>query len=71
MAAVSILVFVTFVMLTHELYGLAFALLFGLAMLLPGAALILLLVVNHLATTYLRTRGVRAAFLGTDPATIS
>jgi hypothetical protein len=71
MAGISVLVFAMFVKLVHELYGWGLATLFGLAMLLPGAAVVLLLVVNYLATTYLRSRGVKAAFMGTDPATIA
>lgn len=71
MAVVSIFVFVAFVRLVYELYGWGLAILFGIAMLIPGTAVLLLLVVNYLATTYLRTRGVKAAFMGTDPATIS
>jgi hypothetical protein len=70
MAGVSIFVFATYIMLVNELYDLGLAILFGLAMLIPGAAVVLLVVVNQLATTYLRTRGVKAAFMGTDPATI-
>jgi hypothetical protein len=57
-------------LLTKQLMNAVFGVVFAIAMILPCISLIVLLLVNQKATSYLQSNGVRVGFLGVNPDSI-
>lgn len=56
--------------LAQEVYSTAVAVVSVVCMILPCVSIIVLLMVNQKATTYLQQHGVKVGFLGVDPKSI-
>jgi cytochrome bd-type quinol oxidase subunit 2 len=60
----------TVFMLAKELSGTGVAILCAILMFVPCVALVTLLIVNQMATRFLKSQGIRVGFLGIDPKNI-
>jgi Mn2+/Fe2+ NRAMP family transporter len=58
------------VLLAKEVINIGVAILCGILMFVPCVSLIVLLVVNQKATSYLQQHGIKVGFLGVDPNSI-
>jgi uncharacterized paraquat-inducible protein A len=65
--AVSCFAMIAVFQLTRQLYNAVLGVFFALVMFVPCVALIVLVMINSKATSYLRQHGVRVGFLGANP----
>ena len=68
--AVVVFAMVAIFLLAKEIIGTAVGVLCAILMFVPFISLIMLLVVNQKATSYLQKNGVHVGFLGVDPNSI-
>jgi Mg2+/Co2+ transporter CorB len=68
--AVAVFAMVAIFLLAKQIIGTAVGVLCAILMTAPCISLIVLLVVNQKATSYLQKNGVRVGFLGADPNSI-
>ncbi|MFO7905649.1 MAG: hypothetical protein ACQESR_08900 [Planctomycetota bacterium] len=68
--SIAVFAMVSIFLLAKEVINTGVGVLCGILMLVPFISLIVLLVVNQKATSFLQKKGVRVGFLGTNPNTI-
>ena len=69
-AGVAVFAMVAIFLLAKEVFNTGVGVLCAILMIVPFISLIVLLVINQKATSYLQSNGVRVGFLGTNPNSI-
>jgi hypothetical protein len=68
--AVTIYVVVAIFRLAMAVYGIGLAIVLAVFAIIPFVSLLLLLMVNQKATSYLQTHGIKVGFMGVNPNSI-